>query len=96
MLHQLKKDLLDNVTEMKTFSMKNIENQLKETNFSPNEFIALQEIIKAANQKNTKGRRYNEEWILLCLLLHMKSPKAYNFLRDTQILPIPCIRSIRR
>ncbi|KAL0103722.1 hypothetical protein PUN28_017764 [Cardiocondyla obscurior] len=84
---KLKKELIDNETEVKILSIKDIENKLKETNISHNELITLQEIIKFAKQKNPTGHRYNEEWILLCLLLHMKSPKAYNFLRESQILP---------
>lgn len=91
----LRKELTDNMTKIKEISMKSIEDQLKGTQISHNQLIAIQEIIKAAKH-NTKGRRYDEEWMLLCMLLHMKSPKGYDFLRNNQILPIPCIRTIQR
>ncbi|XP_011877410.1 PREDICTED: uncharacterized protein LOC105567277 [Vollenhovia emeryi] len=57
---------------------------------------AMLEIMKAAKCANPKSRRYNEEWILTCILMHMKSPSAYEFLRSNEILPVPCVRTIRR
>ncbi|XP_071652308.1 uncharacterized protein [Temnothorax longispinosus] len=95
-INKLRKELTDNMTKIKEISVNNVEDQLKGTHVSRNQLIAVQEIIKAAKLKNTKGRRYSEEWILLCMLLHMKSPKAYDFIRDNQILSLPCIRTIQR
>ncbi|XP_020298903.1 uncharacterized protein LOC109863121, partial [Pseudomyrmex gracilis] len=69
---------------------------MKKKQIPQHQLIAIQEIIKTTKHKNLKGRRYNKEWILLCMLMHMKSPKAYNFLRDNQILPVPCVRTIQR
>lgn len=80
--------------KVKEASVKNIEDTLKEKQIPKNQHIAIQKIIKATKHKNSKGRRYNEEWILLCMLMHMKSPSAYDFLRSNDILPVPCIRII--
>lgn len=57
---------------------------------------AITEILSAANSKSKHGRRYSEEWMLLCMLMHMRSPTSYNFLRNNEVLPLPCVRTIRR
>lgn len=36
-----------------------------------------------------KGRRYSNEWLILCLLLHIRNSAAYNMLRNNNILPLP-------
>ncbi|XP_011707952.1 PREDICTED: uncharacterized protein LOC105462800 [Wasmannia auropunctata] len=82
--------------KIKEISTQNIENQLQRKEIPKNQITAIHEIIQAAKHKNPKGRRYHEEWILLCMLMHMKSPAAYEFLRNNQILPVPCVRTIRR
>lgn len=46
--------------------------------------------------KNSKGRRYSEDFIVLCMLLHIRSPGGYNFLKNNSLLPLPSIRTIRR
>ena len=33
---------------------------------------------------------------MLCLLLHIKGPSVYNFLRTNEILPLPCPETMRR
>lgn len=43
--------------------------------------------------------RYNVDWLFQCLLLRIKSPKAYEHLRDRNILPLrqwPCQSTIQR
>lgn len=56
---------------------------------------ALKEIIIAASKKNAKGHRYAEEWIMLCMLMNIRSPGYYEFLRKNGILPLPYTRTIR-
>ena len=50
----------------------------------------IKEIISINKCKHPKGRRYSHEWLLTCLLLHIRSPKTYNLLRNNNILPLPC------
>lgn len=38
---------------------------------------------------NPNGRRYSKEWLLLCLLLRIRSPAAFHFMRTNDILPLP-------
>jgi len=40
--------------------------------------------------------RYDTEFLLECLLLRIKSSKAYNHLIQHKLLPLPCISTIRR
>lgn len=94
--NKLKTDLTNCMIKFKEASEKNIEDILKEKQVPNNQCIAIREIMNAIKHDNPKGCRYNDEWILLSMLMHMKSPTAYNFLRSNNILPLPCIRSIRR
>jgi hypothetical protein len=93
---KLKIEVVNCMSKMKEISTQTVEEELKKKEIPKNQLNAVHEILQAAKHKNPKGRRYHEEWILLCMLLHMKSPSAYNFLRNSQILPVPCIRTIRR
>ncbi|XP_024882946.1 uncharacterized protein LOC112461798 [Temnothorax curvispinosus] len=57
--------------------------------------IALKEIIAAASKKHDRGRRYTDEWIMLCVLMNIWSPGFYEFLRKNNVMPLPCTRTIR-
>lgn len=94
--NKLKTELMNCMIKTKEVSIINIQDELKDKQVPQNQLVAIQEIIEAAKRKDSKGHRYNDEWILLCMLIHMKSPTTYNFLRDNQILPLPCVRTIRR
>lgn len=73
-----------------------LEERLKTNEIPTNQRVALHEILSAAQVLNLKGRRYSEDWILLCLLFHMQLPCGYNFIRNNEIMPLPCVRTIRR
>lgn len=66
-----------------------------ELNVPASQKSALKEIITTASKKNAKGRRYIEEWIMLCMLMNIRAPGYYEFLRKNGILPLPCTRTIR-
>jgi len=51
--------------------------------------------VSAAKKKNPKGNRYTEKWIVLCMLLHIRSPSSYSFMRDNKLLSLPCTRTMR-
>ena len=70
--------------------------KLDQHNLKMYERTAINEILNAAKVPNSKGRRYSDEWLKLSLLLHMRSPTTYRFLRDNNVLALPCTRSIRR
>ncbi|KAF0734603.1 Transposable element P transposase [Aphis craccivora] len=79
----------------------------------------IKEIFSTAKVKNTKNRKYSENWIMLCLLFQIslpvrwepllpsrglaislcctsaqKSPSGYKYLRNQNILPLPCVNTI--
>ncbi|XP_029678707.1 uncharacterized protein LOC115244855 [Formica exsecta] len=66
-----------------------------ELNVPESQKLALKEIIAAASKKDTRGRRYTEEWVMLCMLMNIRSVGYYKFLRKNNILPLPCTRTIR-
>ncbi len=43
-----------------------------------------------------KGMGYDAEWLMECLLMKIKSPRAYKHLRTNNLLPLPCPDTIRR
>lgn len=58
----------------------------------------MQQAIKAcycyANTNDKRGLRYTNRWILECLLLRIKSRKAYQHLRNHNILAVPTIETL--
>ncbi|KMQ84713.1 hypothetical protein RF55_17264 [Lasius niger] len=72
-----------------------LEKKCAELNVPETQKLALKEIIATASKKNVKGRRYTEEWIMLCMLMNIRSVGYYEFLRKNNILPLPCTRMIR-
>lgn len=95
-IDKLKEELTNCMIKVQEVSVQTIENELRDKGIPNNQLNVMREIIQVTRCTNPKGRRYNEEWILLCMLMRMKSVAAYNFLRDNHILPLPCIRTIQR
>lgn len=93
---KLKTDLFDLQDKMAKLSSRSLEEVLSKNMIPSNQRIALHELLAASQVCNPKGRRYSENWILLCLLFHIRSPCGYNFMRSNDILPLPCVRTIRR
>lgn len=60
-----------------------------------NQKILIKEIINAAKVSNPRGRQYSEEFIMLSLLMNIRSPSYYNFLRNNKIIPLKCMKTIR-
>lgn len=65
-----------------------------ELNMPVTQKAVMKEIIGAA-KTSAKGRRYTEEWIMLCMLMNIRSPGYYEFLRRNNVLPLSCTRTIR-
>lgn len=93
---KIKAKLLDCNAQITKLSEQTVEEHMKTLNVPKNQQDAVRQIFAAAKCKNSKGRRYSEQWLLLCMLMHMRSPCGYEFLRDNNILPLPCVRTIRR
>lgn len=65
-------------------------------NLQSSQKMLIKECIKACKYNKKTSRRYTSEWLLLCLLLHIKSPACYKFLRKNEVLPLPAVSTIRR
>ena len=57
---------------------------------------AVRAIIAASKVKNLKGMCFQSEWISECLLLRIKSRKAYNHLFKNRIIVLPCLKTLKR
>lgn len=96
MVKKLKCQLLKNEHEMDAISEQNLHDILKRTKVPKNQCVAVQQIFDAAKCKSSKGVRYSENWMLLCMLMYMRSPRTYKFIRINRFLPLPCMRTIKR
>ncbi|XP_075539994.1 uncharacterized protein LOC142574881 [Dermacentor variabilis] len=52
--------------------------------------------FRASKRKSTRGMEFTQDWILECLLMKMKSPKLYNYMRKNKILVLPSEDTLRK
>lgn len=57
---------------------------------------AFKTAVMAAEEKSRNGQRYDAEWLMTFLLLHISSPKAYSLIADMQLLPLPSKARLRQ
>lgn len=57
--------------------------------------MLIMESVSVAKTKSRKGR-YTDNWLLLCLLLHIRTPAGYRLLKDNDILILPAAEIVRR
>lgn len=81
---------------LSTMSYNSIEDLINKHKLNDSQSTMIKEIIAASKYKNPKNRRYSENWLLLCLLFHIRASGAYKFLRNQNLLPLPCTTSIRK
>lgn len=58
--------------------------------------IAVKTCFDASKIKNDKSMRYTTNWIYECILLRIKSKKAYDQLRSKNVLKLPCSDTLYR
>jgi hypothetical protein len=61
-----------------------------------NQLLLVKQCLKQSKVKSPRGMRYDHNWILSCILLRIKSPKAYSHLRDHKFLPLPSRNTLGR
>ncbi|XP_046411774.1 uncharacterized protein LOC124175492 [Neodiprion fabricii] len=93
-IHLLERSLKEKAAEIALIRNQTLINRCSKLKIPTTQQTALQEIIAAAG-KNGKNRRYGEQWIMLCLLMNIRSPSFYEYLRNNNVLPLPCSRTIR-
>lgn len=57
---------------------------------------AIRACLAAAKCKGPNGIQYTNDWVLECLLIRIKSRKAYEHLRKHQILQLPTIDTLTK
>lgn len=93
---KLRKNLKNCQLEMSRLSEDGVFKQLRSQDVAKNQCDIVQKILKTSHCKKSSGRRYSENWLMLCMLLYMRSVSGYNFIRDNNILPLPCVSTMRR
>lgn len=58
--------------------------------------LLIKECYETARYKRKTSRHYTLEWLSTCLLLHVRSPTAYEFLRTNDIIPLPHVSTIKK
>lgn len=91
-------DLKNKMANMKSQCAKAKEEALNKSiqNLPQAQQNACRAILAASKVKSDRGRRYETEWVYECLLLRIKSKKAYNHLRKRNILALPSIQTLNR
>ncbi|KAG0415411.1 hypothetical protein HPB47_007423, partial [Ixodes persulcatus] len=69
---------------------------LAAANLSGAQLSVVEECIAAGKCKSKQQRRYDDNWLLLCLLLHIRTLTGYWFLRDHDILPLPSVKTVQK
>lgn len=71
-INKLQQNLINCENEMKKMNDSNLSEILGNVGISKCQSELIQEIFSAARLKNAKNRKYNENWILLCLLYQIR------------------------
>lgn len=71
-IRHLQENLNDLKNEMATISDSTLQQIIKDSNIPSCQTEIIIEIFKAAKLKNSKNRRYSENWMLLCLLFQIR------------------------
>ncbi|KAH8039620.1 hypothetical protein HPB51_007820 [Rhipicephalus microplus] len=79
-----------------SISNESLQEKLEKLDVPNAQLMVIHECIAAAKATGKKNRRYTENWLLLCLLLYIRSPSTYAFLRNKDILPLPCVSTVRK
>ncbi|KAH9372240.1 hypothetical protein HPB48_003447 [Haemaphysalis longicornis] len=82
--------------KMKSLQNEDLQHRLQQHDIPSAQLLLISECIAAAKCTNKRNRRYTDDWLLLCLLLHIRSSSTYSFLRNNDILPLPCVTTIRK
>jgi len=57
--------------------------------------LLYKKLLTPPEKNDPRGRRYTDEFIILCLLMNIKSKSYYEFLRTHNIISLPCTKTIQ-
>ncbi|KAG0415812.1 hypothetical protein HPB47_007009 [Ixodes persulcatus] len=58
--------------------------------------LSVLHCFRASQRKTTHGMAYDEEWMLECIMMRMKSPRLYEHIRKHEILILPSRTCIQK
>lgn len=58
--------------------------------------LAFRSALKAAKAKSPRRRRYEQEWLMTCLLLRISSRRAYRLMSKMKLMPLPTTTRLRQ
>lgn len=58
--------------------------------------MVIKGIMKKASCKDKRGIRYDAEFLMECLLLHVRSKRVYSKISERRLLPLSSPSTIRR
>lgn len=70
-INKLKTNLSNVQDAMRNLSSVSIENALKKCNLSDPQKVVINEIVHKSKVKS-KGQRYSDDWIMLCIILNIR------------------------
>ncbi|XP_071644830.1 uncharacterized protein [Temnothorax longispinosus] len=82
--------------KMDEIETESLEKKIEKLNLPEPQVVLIRECISTARKKSSTNNRYSNEWMLTCLLLHIRSTATYNMLRENKILPLPSKSTICR
>ncbi|XP_049274332.1 uncharacterized protein LOC119403619 [Rhipicephalus sanguineus] len=56
----------------------------------------VRQCFEASKRASTKGMRCNEEWMLECILMKLKSPRLYDHIRKHEIMVLPSRTTLKK
>lgn len=93
--NKLKRQLKICETNCSYLDESTILKNLTSNNIPKNYQLVIKEIIATSKRKSPKSNRYIEDWIMLCMLLHIRSPVGYSFMQNNKLLPLLSVKIIR-
>ena len=93
---KLKDEIRKYEEKLRTLTDERIEDLIKRLKIGDAQAMVLKEILSVARFTSKHGRRYSGDWLLTCLLMHIRSPGMYKFILQNGILPLPDPRTIKR
>ncbi|XP_023217343.1 uncharacterized protein LOC111619757, partial [Centruroides sculpturatus] len=70
--------------------------QLNKTNLPYRQKLLISNAVHLSHCKNKCRMRYDIEWILECVLLRIRSPENYEFMRKNNYMPLPDCSTLRK
>ena len=92
----LKEEIRMYQEKLEKLTEERIEEYTQRLNIGSAQAMVMREIINIAKYNSKFSRRYSADWLLMCLLMSIRSPEMYEFILRNDILPLPTKRTIRR